>query len=83
VMLERKGADQEMTRSVSGYWANFVRTGDPNGAGLPEWPRFDPATGDVLDFAVTGVKAGPDPLKARLDLWQSMWEPTRRAGGPE
>jgi para-nitrobenzyl esterase len=74
VLVERKGADQEMTRTVSGYWANFVRTGDPNGAGLPDWPRYDPATEDVMEFANTGAAAGPDPLKARLDLWQSVWE---------
>ncbi|MCX5613025.1 carboxylesterase family protein [Streptomyces sp. NBC_00047] len=75
VQIERKGADLEMVRTASGYWANFVRTGDPNGAGLPEWPRYDPATGNVMDFANTGAAAGPDPLKARLDLWQSVWDP--------
>ncbi|HSO53435.1 MAG TPA: carboxylesterase family protein [Actinomycetes bacterium] len=77
VLVERKGADREMTRVVSGYWANFVRTGDPNGGGLPHWPRYDPATGNVLDCTDTGVAVGPDPLKARLDLWQSVWEPAR------
>jgi para-nitrobenzyl esterase len=29
------------------YWTTFAATGDPNAAGQPRWPRYDPAA-DVL-----------------------------------
>jgi para-nitrobenzyl esterase len=32
--------DRAMADRMSSYWVNFAKTGDPNGRGLPEWPRF-------------------------------------------
>jgi para-nitrobenzyl esterase len=42
------------------YWVNFVRSGDPNGSGLPAWPRFETKTVPYLDFTDAGpvAKAG-------------------------
>jgi len=36
---------QAAARTLRGYVARFIRTGDPNGADRPEWPRHDEANG--------------------------------------
>ncbi len=33
--------DVELADKMSSYWANFMKTGDPNGPGLPNWPASD------------------------------------------
>lgn len=47
-------------------WARFAATGDPNGPGLPEWPRYERMTDPYLEFG-TVIRTGTAFRKAQLD----------------
>lgn len=60
--------DNAMGRIISAYLVNFARSGDPNGAGLPTWPRYDRAQDEIMDFTASGEAVpGKDPWGAELD----------------
>jgi para-nitrobenzyl esterase len=72
--------DLKVSRMAQSYWVNFARTGDPNGADLPNWPRYDPNKDFIFDFRFDGTAgAGTDPWKARLDVTQLATESGKRA----
>jgi para-nitrobenzyl esterase len=72
--------DQAVSRMAQSYWVNFAKTSDPNGAGLPAWPRHDPKKDLIFDFHPDGsAGAIPDPRKARLDVMQLATESGKRA----
>jgi para-nitrobenzyl esterase len=37
------------------YWAQFAKTGNPDSAGGPMWPKFDAADENVMEFPANGV----------------------------
>ena len=67
-------ADKATGRLASAYWVAFGKMGDPNGDDRPELPRHDPSVDRVINFTNAGVVVGPDPLKARLDLWKKVFD---------
>jgi para-nitrobenzyl esterase len=72
--------DQAVSRMAQSYWVNFARTGDPNGPGLPAWPRHDPNKDLIFDFHPDGTAGAiPDVRKARLDVMQLATESGKRA----
>jgi para-nitrobenzyl esterase len=50
------------------YWTNLAKTGDPNGAGLPNWPKHDVKTRQYIDLGNDGpkVKANLRPVQCGI-----------------
>jgi para-nitrobenzyl esterase len=72
--------DLAVARMAQTYWVNFAKTGDPNGPGLPAWPRHVPGKDMIFDFRPDGTAgAGPDPRKARLDVTELATESGKRS----
>lgn len=71
-------ADRALSRQLQGYWVNFARSGNPNGAGLPEWPRY----ASLTTIMQLGSEAGPIalPNRARLPALDKYFA-WRRSGG--
>jgi para-nitrobenzyl esterase len=72
--------DLAVSRMAQGYWVNFAKNGDPNGAGLPTWPRHAAGKDQIFDFRPDGTAgAGPDTRKARLDVTRKATDSGKRA----
>jgi para-nitrobenzyl esterase len=62
--------DRELAETVSSYWVNFARTGDPNARGLAPWPAFrDAAAGRAM---ILGPQTEP-PNPAKLALYDKLY----------
>lgn len=55
--------DRALSAQMQDYFANFIKTGNPNGAGLPEWPQASAGAGSrlmKLDVPSTAIIATDD-----------------------
>jgi para-nitrobenzyl esterase len=61
--------DWKLSDTMEAYWTNFAKTGNPNGGGVPEWPRYAREGGyQVMHLDVTSAPA-PETHRDRYEFW--------------
>lgn len=60
--------DVAVGKAMSTYMVNFAKRGDPNGAGLPAWPRYTRSEDRIMDFSASGKPVAlKDPWGGEID----------------
>jgi para-nitrobenzyl esterase len=70
---EAQPTDKALSGWMMDYWTNFAKTGDPNGEGLPEWPRFTNAEPRTMVLTGDGCHAAPVPSEAALNVLEGYF----------
>jgi len=58
-------ADYDVSKTMQAYFVNFIKTGKPDGPGLPPWPAYAPGTNYQRMRIDAASQAGPEPHRDR------------------
>ncbi len=62
--------DYKVSKVMQEYFANFIKTANPNGPALPDWPRFDRGQRLIIDV---NTRAEPEKVRARCEFLDQFY----------
>ena len=62
--------DYKVSKVMQAYFVNFIKTGNPNGAGLPNWPAYR-ADNNYQRMRID-VKSQAEPEDTATGIWRWM-----------
>jgi para-nitrobenzyl esterase len=78
--LAWRDVDRKVSDLTATMWTNFAKTGDPNGPGVPAWPKWN-APGEKRLMRINAVAAAePEKDRARHEFLDRLERRRRNAG---
>lgn len=74
VAVDISGKDWDMSDLVSGYWVAFAKTGNPNGAGRPNWPTHTASQDVLLNFDNDGITPKVNFEQDRMQFFEQRYD---------
>lgn len=68
-----KDIDYQLSNTMSDYWVNFAKNGNPNGQGLPEWPETSLESFPAMFFG-DQTRVGTTPNIPQLEVLYQFTE---------
>ena len=65
--------DYKVSETMQGYFANFVKTGDPNGPGLPAWPAANRGGVETVMHLDVNARSEREPYRERYEFLDQFY----------